>query len=185
MNLFVLDAIISLSTSEYQRNLNAAENETVTFADKMKNAFTKISKIVTAALTGMVANGVKELVKQSVESYAQFEQLAGGVETLFKESSDTIMEYAKNAYQTAGLSANEYMETVTGFSAALIQSTGRGAQQDLEQLEASLDEQYEATKAYLQDTVNATKESWDAKIASAKEYDEFAVSELKHQKKKN
>lgn len=48
----------------------------------------------------------------------------GGVETLFKESSAQVVEYANDAYKTAGMSANEYMETVTGFSASLLQSLG-------------------------------------------------------------
>ena len=55
--------------------------------------------------------------KQALNSYADYEQLIGGVETLFKENASTIENYANNAYKTAGLSANEYMETVTSFSA--------------------------------------------------------------------
>ena len=62
--------------------------------------------------------------KQALASYGEFEQLKGGVETLFKDSSDTVLEYAQNAYMTAGLSANQYMETVTSFSASLLQSLG-------------------------------------------------------------
>ena len=57
-----------------------------------------------------------------MEQYAEYEQLVGGVETLFKDSADTVMGYAENAYKTAGLSANEYMNTVTSFSASLLQS---------------------------------------------------------------
>ena len=63
-------------------------------------------------------------LKQAIEAYADYEQLVGGVETLFKESADTVQQYAANAYQTAGLSANEYMTTVTSFSASLLQSLG-------------------------------------------------------------
>ena len=74
---------------------------------------------VTAASTAVVA-----LTKNSIKQYAEYEQLVGGVETLFKKSSDEVMRYAKNAYKTAGLSANEYMETVTSFSASLLQSLG-------------------------------------------------------------
>lgn len=54
--------------------------------------------------------------------YAAQEQLVGGVETLFKTSSDTVVGYANDAYKTAGMSANEYMETVTSFSASLLAS---------------------------------------------------------------
>ena len=60
--------------------------------------------------------------KQALESYADYEQLIGGVETLFKDSAGIVSNYANNAYKTAGLSANEYMETVTSFSASLLQS---------------------------------------------------------------
>lgn len=60
--------------------------------------------------------------KQAIQSYADYEQLIGGVETLFKESSGIVQGYANNAYKTAGLSANEYMQTVTSFSASLLQS---------------------------------------------------------------
>ena len=62
------------------------------------------------------------LTTAAVNNYAEYEQLVGGVETLFKNSADTVMGYAENAYKTAGLSANEYMETVTSFSASLLQS---------------------------------------------------------------
>jgi hypothetical protein len=66
--------------------------------------------------------GVAALTKMGVEGYAQYEQLVGGVETLFKDSQSTVMAYAENAYKTSGMSANAYMETVTSFSASLIQS---------------------------------------------------------------
>ena len=60
--------------------------------------------------------------KQALSSYADYEQLVGGVETLFKDNASTVENYANNAYKTAGLSANDYMETVTSFSASLLQS---------------------------------------------------------------
>ncbi len=63
-----------------------------------------------------------ELGAQAIESYAEYEQLIGGVETLFKESAPVVENYANNAYKTAGISANEYMSTVTSFSASLLQS---------------------------------------------------------------
>ena len=63
-----------------------------------------------------------ELGKQVVSAYADYEQLVGGVDTLFGDASKTVQKSADNAFKTAGMSANEYMETVTGFSASLIQS---------------------------------------------------------------
>ena len=90
-------------------------------SSKLGNGLKTAAKIgaaaVAAAGTAVVAIG-----KQAIEQYADYEPLVGGVETLFKHSSDTVMSYAENAYKTAGLSANEYMETVTSFSASLLQS---------------------------------------------------------------
>lgn len=78
-----------------------------------------------AALIGaVVAVGKKigDTLKESINQYADFQQLTGGVETLFKDSADAVTQYAQEAFKTSGLSANEYMETVTGFSASLISS---------------------------------------------------------------
>lgn len=78
-----------------------------------------------AALIGaVVAVGKKigDTLKESINQYADFQQLTGGVETLFKDSADVVTQYAQEAFKTSGLSANEYMETVTGFSASLISS---------------------------------------------------------------
>lgn len=83
----------------------------------------KSLKIATVAVTAFGA-AVGYLVKQSVSAYAEFEQLVGGVETLFKESSDKVIKYANEAYKTAGVSANQYMSIVTSFSASLLQSLG-------------------------------------------------------------
>lgn len=79
---------------------------------------------VTAAMVTAAAGAVTVLTKLSIEQYAQYEQLVGGVETLFKDSSKQVLEYANNAYKTAGMSANEYMSTITGFSASLLQGLG-------------------------------------------------------------
>ena len=81
------------------------------------------AKIGTAAV-GAAAAGITALTTAAVNNYAEYEQLVGGVETLFKQSSDVVQQYAANAYKTAGMSANEYMETVTSFSASLLQSLG-------------------------------------------------------------
>lgn len=78
----------------------------------------------TGVAIGAAVAGVSALTKSSLEAYADFEQLTGGVETLFKTSADKVMQYADEAYKSAGLSANEYMETVTSFSASLLQGLG-------------------------------------------------------------
>ena len=79
---------------------------------------------VAGAAIATAGTAVGGLVAKSVSAYANFEQLVGGVDTLFKESSQKVQSYADNAYKTAGLSASDYMETVTSFSASLLQSLG-------------------------------------------------------------
>lgn len=99
-------------------------------ADKSKERFSKLGSVLKgvgvamgAVVTAAAATAVK-LGKEVVNAHADYEQLVGGVDTLFKGSSQKLQSYASNAYKTAGLSANDYMETVTGFSASLIQSLG-------------------------------------------------------------
>lgn len=175
-------AYAEIDKSQYDLSSHS-ETESKSFFSNWGDAAKKVVAAFGAVTAGATAlKKVGELIKESLGNYAEYEQLTGGVETLFKDSADTVMQYAENAYKTSGLSANEYMKQVTSFSASLIQSTGRGAQQDTEQLKASLDEQYEATKQYLQDVYDAEKDSWDARIASARKYDEYAVTDLKHQK---
>nr|DAI12354.1 MAG TPA: tail tape measure protein [Caudoviricetes sp.] len=84
-------------------------------------------KALAAAMKKVVEVTV-DLGKQSIMGFAEQEQLIGGVDTLFKESSAQVQQYANEAYKTAGLSANEYMETVTSFSASLLQSMGGDTQ---------------------------------------------------------
>lgn len=91
--------------------------------DKVKTAATALGTAAAAATAALAAAAIK-LGKEVISAYADYEQLVGGVETLFKDSSGKVLEYANDAYKTAGLSANEYMETVTGFSASLISSLG-------------------------------------------------------------
>lgn len=81
---------------------------------------------IQAAISGLKNLGaaVLNVGKQAIEAYSQNEQLVGGVQTLFKDSAGVVQDYANNAYKAAGMSANEYMDTVTSFSASLIQSLG-------------------------------------------------------------
>lgn len=98
----------------------------------MKSAFATAGKaavkagkvIVAGVAAGTAAMG--KLVKSALDGYAGYEQLEGGVKKLFgDDAQNLVMEYARNAYRTAGLSANEYMDTVTSFSASLISSLGK------------------------------------------------------------
>lgn len=94
---------------------------------KAKSNFSGIAAVAGAALAAAaaaVATGVATLTTAAVQSYSQYQQLVGGVDTLFKESSGKLQEYAANAYKTAGTSANQYMQIATSFSASLIQSLG-------------------------------------------------------------
>ncbi len=109
------------STEKFSDKLKAAESGIASFAEKLQSGLATAAKIGGAALTAASA-AVGFLTKTSIEQYSEYEQLVGGVETLFKTSSDVVLGYANKAYETAGLSANDYMSTVTGFSASLLQS---------------------------------------------------------------
>lgn len=136
-------------TLKWQRSLNNAEadviktrkeidslgkevEDTGNKAEKSSEGFTVFKGIlanlgadaIKGALNGVrrLGSAMLDIGKQAIQSYADYEQLVGGVETLFKDSSQKVQEYANNSYKTAGLSANEYMETVTSFSASLLQS---------------------------------------------------------------
>lgn len=121
--MFDLYAKITLDTSGYENGLDNASGKASGFADKLKSVLATAAKVGAAALTA-AATGMAALTKASIDQYAEYEQLVGGVDTLFKTASDKVQEYAANAYKTAGMSANEYMDTVTSFSASLLQSLG-------------------------------------------------------------
>lgn len=156
MELFRLLGTVAIDNS----GANAAIDETTGKAEeshgKIGSAFGKIGSAAVAVgktiAAGLAVGGaaVTALAKGALDGYADYEQLVGGVETLFGAGGQSIEEYAKSvgktvsevkdeykslmtaqetvlknadaAYQTAGMSANEYMETVTSFSASLIQS---------------------------------------------------------------
>ena len=115
MNLFELFIKIGVD--------DQASSKLSALSSKLGNGLKTAAKIGTAAV-GVAAAGITALTTAAVNNYAEYEQLVGGVETLFKTSSDKVMKYAESAYKTAGLSANAYMETVTSFSASLLQSLG-------------------------------------------------------------
>lgn len=115
MNL--LDLFVKISVQD-----EASEN-VETLSGKFKNGLATAAKVGAAAVDA-AATGIAVLTKNALNNYAEYEQLVGGVDTLFKDSSAKVQEYAANAYKTAGLSANEYMDTVTSFSASLLQSLG-------------------------------------------------------------
>lgn len=149
MDVFDLAAKISLDSSEYEKGLNEAESKGSGLASKLGSGFATAAK-VTGAAVAAGAGAVATLTSQAVDAYANYEQLQGGVQKLYGNMGQSLEEYAqangktvdavrdewqkledaqnlvldnaKNAYKTAGMSANEYMETATSFSAALINS---------------------------------------------------------------
>ena len=119
--LFDLQAVIRLDSNQFENGVKQAEKSGSSLATSLKSGLATAAKVGAAAV-GAAATAIGTLTTAAVNNYAEYEQLVGGVETLFKNSADTVMGYAENAYKTAGLSANEYMETVTSFSASLLQS---------------------------------------------------------------
>ncbi|MCK9479193.1 MAG: hypothetical protein M0R40_06790 [Firmicutes bacterium] len=144
MELFKLFGTIAVDNAEANRSIDdtgdkakSAGKDLGELADEGEKSESKLGKAlskmasVAAAVgkaigVGLAVAGaaVIKIGKDAIASYADYEQLVGGVETLFKGSADTVIKNAANAYKTAGMSANEYMETVTGFSASLLQSVG-------------------------------------------------------------
>ena len=88
-----------------------------------KSGLSIVSKAMTGAVVA-VGTAAGAIIKSSLGVVANMEQQVGGVETLFKDSANTVIDNANRAYKTAGMSANNYMETVTSFSASLLQSLG-------------------------------------------------------------
>lgn len=123
MNLFELFVKIGADTTEANKGIDEVGQKTSGLGEKLKSGLATAGKVAVAGVAAG-ATAIGALGTKAVAAYADYEQLVGGVETLFKDSQDQVMDYANNAYKTAGLSANEYMETVTSFSASLLQSLG-------------------------------------------------------------
>lgn len=120
-SVFEIFAKLGLDSSDFDKGLNDAKSTLSNMGSAVGSGLGTVAKIGTAAVATASA-GIAALGTMAVKGYADYEQLTGGVETLFKTSSSAVMDYANNAYKTAGLTANDYMETVTGFSASLISS---------------------------------------------------------------
>lgn len=145
MDVFDLFARISLDSSEYEKGLKNAKSSAIgltglfgkvgsaasTVGKGIFNVATNVAKVSVAATTAG-ATAISALTGLAISSYADYEQLVGGVETLYKTSADKVQQYAADAYKTAGLSANEYMNTATTFAAALVSSLGGDTEQAAE-----------------------------------------------------
>ena len=117
-------------TIEFNGDTKGLDKDINGISGKVQSGLGKLGSIAVAGLAGVTAavggaaSALAGLGTASVNSYADLEQNIGGIETLFKGSADKVIKNAENAYKTAGMSANQYMETVTGFSASLLQSLG-------------------------------------------------------------
>lgn len=145
MDVFDLFAKISLDSSEYEKGLKNAKSSASgltglfgkvgsaasTVGKGIFNVATNVAKVSVAATTAG-ARAISALTGLAINSYADYEQLVGGVETLYKTSADKVQQYAADAYKTAGLSANEYMNTATTFAASLVSSLGGDTEQAAE-----------------------------------------------------
>lgn len=136
MDLFDLVAKITLDSSEYEKQMREAGDS----ADSLSSNWSKFGKVmkVGAVAIGATASAVGMLTKSSVDAYANYQQLAGGVQKLYGDSADQLMEYANNAYKTSGMSANQYMEQATSFSASLINSLGGDTDKAVEQTDVAM-----------------------------------------------
>jgi hypothetical protein len=145
VDVFDLFAKITLDSSEYEKSLKNAKSSASgltglfgkvgsaasTVGKGIFTVATNVAKVSVAATTAGAA-AVSTLTGLAINSYADYEQLVGGVETLYKTSADKVRQYAADAYKTAGLSANEYMNTATTFAAALVSSLGGDTEQAAE-----------------------------------------------------
>jgi hypothetical protein len=145
VDVFDLFAKITLDSSEYEKGLKNAKSSASgltglfgkvgsaasTVGKGIFNVATNVAKVSVAATTAG-ATAISALTGLAINSYADYEQLVGGVETLYKTSADKVQQYAADAYKTAGLSANEYMNTATTFAASLVSSLGGDTEQAAE-----------------------------------------------------
>lgn len=177
MTVMDLVAKLTLDSSDYDKGLENAGNEAEGFGGKIqsalggaagniKSALETTAAVATGAVTA-AATGISAIAKSSVDSFKDYEQLVGGVETLYTSSSETVLKNAEMAYKTAGLSANEYMETATSFAAALVESTGRGVQTDIDAMKENQKTALEETKKNLKENYDATSAYWDDRIRLA------------------
>lgn len=144
MDLLALVARLTLDKSGYEQGLNEAESQASSTGGKLGKVLGSVGKAagtvakVTAAGITAGATAVGFLAKQSVGAYASYEQLSGGVKKLFGDAADDVMKFANDAYRTSGMSANQYMEQATSFSAALINALGGDTKKAAEQADVAM-----------------------------------------------
>lgn len=165
MDVFDLMATIDLDSSKYEQGLNNAEEQGKTFGQRLKEGLGTAGKVASVAL-GAATTAIGFMTKSAVSGFAEQQQLVGGVQKLYgnmgmsvqeyaasvgksvqeasgkwqelENAQNTVLQNASNAYKTAGMSANQYMETATSFSAALINSLGGDTQKAAEQTDVAM-----------------------------------------------
>ena len=118
------DGYLNFDTKINEKGFNDGINKLCGLAGKGVGSIAGIASKANGIFTALSSSVAGVIIKQSLGVVANMEQQVGGVETLFKDSANTVIENANKAYKTAGMSANNYMETVTSFSASLLQSLG-------------------------------------------------------------
>lgn len=169
INLLTLFVTLALSSKAFDKGVESAKKKSDGFADKLKDGFGKaikaVGKAVVAATTA-VAAGIAKITQASVASYGEYEQLVGGVKTLFGTEAGSLKEYAasigqtvdeakdkynslinaqseifskaQDAYKNVQMSANDYMNTVTSFAASLIQGLGGDTEKAAEKADLAI-----------------------------------------------
>ena len=165
MTLYELLVKLKVHKGTFDSDMESAKSKTTSFGEKIGPGLKAAAKVGIAAVTAAAA-GIAKLTKTAVESYANYEQLVGGVQKLYGDMGNTLEEYAertgqtveqaksewealegaqntvlnnaKNAYKEVGMSANDYMEIATSFSASLISSLGGDTQAAAEQTQVAM-----------------------------------------------
>lgn len=125
MNVFDLSAKITLDSKEYEKGLNDASSKFSKFGDGLKSAAGKVGDVLAgvgkaaAVGIGAASTAFTALAKQSLDIYANFEQLEGGTKLMFGSAADYIIQRSEEAYKTVQLSQNEYLQQVNGFAVGL------------------------------------------------------------------
>ena len=152
LNLFELEAVLRLNTQQYNQSISEAEQEGTSFIQRLGNTWTSVKSKF--QVVSHLVQPVTDLVNSATDLYAEYQQMAGGLEQIFGDTADDIIARSKRAYRTAGLSMNEYMNMVISTGAKLLNDLGGDTQ-----AAADLSDQ-----AIIQmgDAVNAMGISWES-----------------------
>lgn len=132
MEIFKILGTIALSgQGKFNDDIDSASEKGKKLSNILGKGLATAAKVGVAAV-GAAATAVGVLMKSSISDYAEYEQLVGGVKKLYGDASTTLVQHADNAYKTAGMSANAYLNNVTGFSAALLNSLAGDGQKAAE-----------------------------------------------------